>query len=204
MPILKFFGNSIYSKIINNLRHSFCSPITKNDKLKEIKESIKRQSKPRENEYDIILIDYTFSENKSIEHQEKVKLIALHEDNEIYFFMTNICYLSMENYYNLISAYRYRWGIETNYRVDNIFSPLTSSIKATIRYMLMQVSMMIQDLWTLVNFLFHDDDKKQPREKFKKDSLSSIIKARVKKLDFIWRPIMTAVQFKRKMEMILV
>ncbi|MBU4070121.1 MAG: transposase [Nanoarchaeota archaeon] len=193
------FGNGIYSRIINNLRHKFCSPITKNDKLKEIKESIKRQSKPRKDKYDIIVMDYTFSENRSIEYQEKVKLIALHENNEIYFFITNIYNLSMENYYNLISAYRYRWGIETNYRVDNIFNPLTSSIKATIRYMLMQVSMIIQDLWTLVNFLFHDEDKKQPREKFKKDSLTSIIKARVKKLDFIWRPIITAVQFKRQM-----
>ena len=101
----------------------------------------------------------------------------------------------------MIESYRYRFGIETNYRVDNIFSALTSSVKAQIRYLLMQVSLISQDLWTLVNFLIADERHKQPREKLKRNySIISIVKARIRKLSFIWRPIITSVQFKRQME----
>ena len=104
----------------------------------------------------------------------------------------------------LADCYGYRFGIETNYRVDNIFSAFTSSIIASVRYLLMQVSLIAQDLWMFVNFLITEKKYKQPREKFKGDySVFSIIKARTKKLNFIWRPVITAVQFKRKMERLL-
>ncbi len=111
----------------------------------------------------------------------------------------------MKNYHNLVSASRYRWGIETNYRMDNIFTPTTSSVKSQIRYLLMQVSLIFEDLWTLLNYFLHDKDKRQPRERLKGDfSLVSIIKSRIAELGFIWRPIVTAVQFKRKMERVFV
>ena len=65
----------------------------------------------------------------------------------------------------------------------------------------MQISLIAQDLWTLINFLIFDEKRRQPREKFKRNySVLSIIKARTRKLNFIWRPLITAVQFKRQIE----
>ena len=68
----------------------------------------------------------------------------------------------------------------------------------------MQVSLIMQDLWTLVNFLTHDEKYRQPREKFKGNySAIAIAKARTKELGFIWRPVISAIQFKRRIERIL-
>jgi len=198
------FGNSIYARIIKGLGLKFCTPFTKNEKLNEIERSIKEQFKPDDEKYHLFVMDYIFYENRPKEYQEKIRLIVLYENGEVFFFMTNIKGISMKNYYNLVSTYRYRWGIETNYRVDNIFYPLSSSIKAQIRYLLMQISLIFEDLWTWINHLLHDEDKRQPREKLKGNySLTSIIKARIADLGFVWRPVITAVSFKKGMERIL-
>ena len=201
------FASRGYSRIIKSLGHLFVMPITKNPKLKELKFSIKEQSETTDEEYTLSELDYTFYEDEPVEYQENVKLLALYEkrrnekEKEVFFFITNIYRLRSEDYYLLIESYRYRFGIETNYRVDNIFSALTSSVVASVRYLLMQISLIAQDLWTLVNFLIADKNHQQPREKFKGDySILSIVKARIRKLGFIWRPVITAVQFKRRAE----
>lgn len=204
------FASRGYSRVIKSLGYLFVMPITKNPKLKDLKFQIKKQSEMlniSDEEYTISKFDYTFYKDEPIEYQETVRLLALYErkrgkkEKEVFFFITNIYGLNSENYYRLLESYRYRFGIETNYRVDNIFSALTSSVVASVRYLLMQISLIAQDLWTLVNFLIADAKHKQPREKFKKNySILSIIKARIRKLDFIWRPTITAVQFKRRME----
>jgi len=201
------FASRGYSRIIKSLGHLFVMPITKNPKLKELKFSIKEQSETTDEEYTLSELDYTFYEDEPVEYQENVKLLALYEkrrnekEKEVFFFITNIYRLRSEDYYLLIESYRYRFGIETNYRVDNIFSALTSSVVASVRYLLMQISLIAQDLWTLVNFLIADKNHQQPREKFKGNySILSIIKARIRKLGFIWRPVITAVQFKRRAE----
>ena len=179
-------------------------PITKNRKLREIELSIENQSFIDDKSYNLSELNYIFYEKESKEYQEEVKLLALYEDTKIFFFITNIYNLKNENYYDLIESYRYRFGIETNYRVDNIFCALTSSIVASVRYLLMQISLIVQDLWTLTNFLLHEEKKRQPREFYKKNySIKNIILSRIKLLNFIWRPIITAVQFKRGMEKVL-
>lgn len=198
------FANKKYCRIIKLLKYKFIMPITKNRKLNEIEISINNQSFIDDESYTLSELDYIFYEKKSKEYQEAVKLLALHEDNKIFFFITNIYNLKSWDYYNLIESYRYRFGIETNYRMDNIFCALTSSIKASIRYLLMQISLIVQDLWTLVNFLLHEQKKRQPREFYKGNySIRNIILSRIKLLKFIWRPIITAVQFKRRMERVL-
>src|SRR3989344_8448582 len=204
------FASRGYSRIIKSSGYKFVMPITKNSKLKELKLSIKAQSDISDDEYTLSELKYIFYENEPIEYQEKIKLLALYEKKnnnkakKVFFFITNIYGLSSENYYLLIESYRYRFGIETNYRVDNIFSALTSSIVASVRYLLMQISLIAQDLWTFFNFLISNKKHQQPREKFKRNySMISIIKARIRKLKFIWRPTITAVQFKRQMERFL-
>jgi len=68
----------------------------------------------------------------------------------------------------------------------------------------MQISLIAEDLWTFVNFMIKDKEYQQPREKLKgKYSVISVVKARIRKLDFVWRPTITAVQFKRQMERVL-
>lgn len=198
------FGNKKYTKILKFLRYKFIMPITRNHKLKELELCIKEQSVLGKDEYDIAMIDYIFSEDAPKEYQVNVRLIILHDEDGIFFFITNIYDLSMKDAYNLCEAYRYRFGIETNYRVDNIFSPFTCSIKATLRYLLMQMSLIMQDFWTFINFLSHKEDKKQPREKYKRNYLIiDIVRARIKDLGFTWRPLITAVMFKRKVEKII-
>ena len=195
------FGNSFYCRILKLSKYKFVIPITKNDKLKDLEFQIKKQSKISKNIYTLSELDYTFYEDKPKEYQESIKLLALHEEDKIFFFITNINNFNGEEYYSLIKSYRYRFGIETNYRVDNIFFALTSSIVASIRYLLMQISLITQDLWTLINFLVFDKKRRQPREKFKRNySVFAVIKARTRQLNFIWRPVITAVQFKREME----
>jgi len=195
------FGNKEYSKILKLLRYKFIMPITRNSKLKELKLNVKEQLVLEKDEYGLVTMDYVFSEDRAEEYQLKVKLVILYEDGETFFFITNIYGLSMEEYYYLVEVYKYRFGIETNYRVDNIFSPFTCSVKATLRHLLMQISLIVQDLWTLVNFLLHDKKKKQPREKHKANySIINIVKSRIKDLGFVWRPIITAVRFKRQAE----
>ena len=198
------FANKKYCRIIKLLKYKFIMPITKNRKLREIELSIENQSFIDDKSYNLSELNYIFYEKESEEYQEEVKLLALYEDTKIFFFITNIYNLKNENYYDLIESYRYRFGIETNYRVDNIFCALTSSIVASVRYLLMQISLIVQDLWTLTNFLLHEEKKRQPREFYKKNySIKNIILSRIKLLNFIWRPIITAVQFKRGMEKVL-
>lgn len=193
------FGNKNYCRILKLSKYKFITPITKNDKLKCYEEQLKEESKNNKYAYLISKFDYVFYEDKPKEYQEKINLLALCENEEVFFFITNINKFTWQDYYLIIKSYRYRFGIETNYRVDNIFSALTTSVKASIRYLFMQVSLIAQDLWTLINFLIIDEKRKQPREKYKKNySVLSIIKARTKKLNFIWRPIISAVQFKRE------
>lgn len=198
------FGNKEYVRILKHLKHKFIMPITRNKKLKELELCMKKQASLENDEYNIVAMNYIFSEDRPKEYQEKIKLIILHDDDEVFFFITNIHNLNLEEYYDLTAVYRYRFGIETNYRVDNIFTPFTCSITASLRYLLMQMSLIAQDLWTFINFLINKKEKKQPREKFKGTySIIDIVKARIKDLDFIWRPIITAVQFKRRMDKIL-
>lgn len=200
----RWFGNKKYCHVIKALNHKFIMPITKNRKLKELEMSIKEQCKIKDNEYFIIESEYIFNEGKPKEYTEKVRLFAIYEDKHVFYFITNIWNTSLRDCYLLADCYGYRFGIETNYRIDNIFSALTSSVTASVRYLLMQVSLIAQDLWTLVNFLIIEDKYKQPRERFKGNcSIFSIVKARTKKLNFIWRPVITAVQFKREMEKFL-
>ena len=198
------FGNRNYCRILKLSKYKFITPITKNDKIKDLEFQIKKQTKIKKEEYTLSEFSYTFYENEPEEYQESINLLALYEDGKVFFFITNINHFNGEEYYSLIESYRYRFGIETNYRVDNIFSAFTSSIVAPVRYLLMQISLIAQDLWTLFNFLIFDEEHRQPREKFKRNySVLSVIKARTMKLNFIWRPIITAVQFKRKMERVL-
>jgi len=198
------FGNKRYAGILKLLKHKFVMPITRNRKLKELELCVKEQSVTKKDEYDAVIMNYTFSEGRAKEYQLDVRLIIVHEKDGVYFSITNIHSLSMKEYYQLTEVYKYRFGIETNYRVDNIFSPFTCSITASLRYLLMQMSLIAQDLWTLVNFLLHKKNRRQPREKFKKSGLViDIVKARIKDLGFIWRPVITAVRFKRRIDRIL-
>ncbi len=200
----RWFGNRGYCRILKLFRYKFVMPIIKNPKLNNLELQIKKQSRIRKGEYTLSEFDYTFYESESEEYQENIKLLALHEDNHIFFFITNVNNFKGEEYCLLIESYRYRFGIETNYRGGNIFSALTSSVVASVRYLLMQISLIAEDLWAFVNFMVKDKKHQQPREKFKgKCSVLSIVKSRIRKLDFIWRPSITSVQFKRQMERIL-
>ncbi len=198
------FANKKYSGILKCVKHKFLMPLARNHKLKEMEICMKEQSIVGQDEYALAVLAYVFNDNRSDEYQLNLRLIVFQDEEGVFFFITNLYHLTIEEYYELTLAYRYRFGIETNYRVDNIFTPFSSSIMASIRYMLMQLSLIAQDLWTLVNFLMHKPDERQPREFFKRNYSSlGIVRARIHDIGWIWRPLMTAVQFKRKVDKIL-
>ncbi len=101
--------------------------------------SVKAQCEMKDNEYFIIELEYIFSEGRPKEYTEKVRLFAIYEDKHVFYFITNIWNISLRDCYLLAECYRYRFGIETNYRVDNIFSALTSSVVASVRYLLREL-----------------------------------------------------------------
>jgi putative transposase len=194
----RWFGNKGYCDILKQVSKKFLMPITKNHKLKEIELCMREQCERDADNFHLVVMDYVFNDKRAKEYQLKVKLICLHLDGETFFFITNVQRLSLQEYYEFTKVYRYRFGIETGYRVDNLFVSLTTSVKSQIRYLHMQLSLVVEDLWTLVNFVLHSSEKKQPRESLKKKySIIDLVRARCSILPFIWRPIVTAVQFKR-------
>ena len=95
------FGNKKYTKILKFLKHKFIMPITRNHKLKELELCIKEQTVLAKDEHYIVILDYVFSEDRSKEYRENVKLIILHNKDGIFFFITNMHNLSMKDAYDL-------------------------------------------------------------------------------------------------------
>jgi putative transposase len=79
-------------------------------------------------------------------------------------FATNI-FLPEENAGKFFDMYGRRWGIETSYRVKNVFRSRTTSKNYKIRYFYFMFSVCLYNLWVLVNAfigLFFGRDFKKP------------------------------------------
>src|SRR3989344_2339546 len=63
------FGNKKYCQILKSSKYKFITPITKNDKLKDIEFQIKKQSRISKNIYSLFELNYTFYEDKPKEYQ---------------------------------------------------------------------------------------------------------------------------------------
>lgn len=183
-----FNGAEIF-EIIRDERTKYVMPLIKYSKVKELCNAVAKE---------VDVVEYIFYENRAIEAQTKVKVIV-DKREETHYFVTNIQEETKTTLTLIIKAYRKRWGIETGYRVADEFYAMTTSIKFSIRCFMNLLSFLLQDLWTLRNFIETGKTRlQQPRSKFLKGckTLIRFIRKSVKKLNFYYRPLLEAELFR--------
>ena len=71
-------------------------------------------------------------------------------DDRFIAFITNIKFDDPERVVDVIpEEYRYRWGIETSYRVEDEFEAKTTSRNFTLRVIYFMLSIILYNLWIL-------------------------------------------------------
>jgi len=176
-----FNGTDIFGLIDEKCREKYLMPLIKYPKVK----------KDCYTENKLKTMFYTFYENRSKEYQTKVRVIVDNRKDETHYFVTNISRERRAELSLIISVYGKRWGIETGYRVADEFFAWTTSKDFSIRSFLALLSFLMQDFWTLYNFIEHSGTKyQQPRTRLLKKYRKFIffIKRNVQKLSFYWRP----------------
>lgn len=175
------FNGVDVSRVLDGKRTKYAMALAENKKIKRMCDGQKK----------LEVLPYIYYEDKPKEYQKEIRVIVDRRDKEQHYFTTNIqgdrrAVLSM-----IISAYRKRWGIETGYRVADEFYAWTTSVRFSTRTFLALLSFIMQDLWTLYNFLEQRGTKlHQPRNKLLRrcKTVFRFIKKSVQKLSFYWRP----------------
>jgi IS4 transposase len=71
-------------------------------------------------------------------------------DDKFIAFVTNIKFDDPERIVDIIpEEYRYRWGIETSYRVEDGFEAKTTNRNFTLRVIYFMLSIILYNLWIL-------------------------------------------------------
>jgi hypothetical protein len=98
------------------------------------------------------------------------------DEKEIGVFATNMS-LSSDEIKELYLLYSKRWGIETSYRMCNIFRTKTAATDYRIRLFLFLFSIILYNLWVLINAcIFSDPFKRQGKRQIAAISfLSSLL-----------------------------
>lgn len=78
--------------------------------------------------------------------------VVLNEDGTKYGFITNIN-VQNEDARRISELYRLRWGIETSYRMKNVFRAKTTSKNYVIRLFYFLYSVLLYNLWVLMNMV---------------------------------------------------
>jgi len=183
------FNGVDISRVLDGKYVKYIMPLTENTKIKRVCDSPKN----------LDIMKYAYYENRSKEYQKEIRVIIDKRKKENHYFTTNIKGDKRAVLSAVISAYRKRWGIETGYRVADDFYAWTTSVKFSTRTFLGLFSFLMQDLWTLRNFLNYQGTKfQQPRDKILRGcrKINLFIKKSVLKLKFYWRPSLEAELFK--------
>jgi hypothetical protein len=186
-----FNGVDDYHLLEEELRLKFIMPQTKNSKLKKMLESGELKVCSQ--------FEYTFNEHRSKEYHYKVRMFYItNEKGEKYAFVTNIHTTDEELLKLIVQAYDKRWGIETGYRVKHDFLCKTTSKSFTVRTFFAQLAFLLQDFWTLKNYIAHKEKgTHEPRAKDinKSKGIKTFLRATSKKLKLNWKPITKALIF---------
>lgn len=175
------FNGVDVSRVLDGKRAKYIMPLVGNVKVQRVCDSPKKLS----------VMPYTYYEDRPREYQKDIRVIVDKRDDKKHYFTTNINGDARAVLSAVISAYRKRWGIETGYRVAGEFYAWTTSVRFNIRSFLGLLSFIMQDLWTLHNFLEQKGTKmQQPRKGLLKGckTVFNFIKKNVQKLGFYWRP----------------
>lgn len=169
------------SRILDDKRAKYIMPLVGNPKVQRVCDSLKK----------LDIMPYTYYEDRSKEYQKEIRVIIDKRDKKKHYFTTNIQGDKKTILLTIISAYNKRWGIETGYRVADEFYAWTTSVRFSIRSFLGLLSFVMQDLWTLYNFLEQKGTKMhQPRNRMLKGcrTIFKFLKKSIQKLKFYWRP----------------
>jgi len=108
-------------------------PLKKTEKVKRVMQSI--TSFP-------VIFEYTLN-------TEPVTIVFVKEGRDMLGFCTNLpCWKS-----RLVEYYSKRWGIETSFRVQDLFQAKTCSTNLVVRAFLFFFAIALYNLWILVNVL---------------------------------------------------
>ena len=175
------FNGVDISRVLDEKRVKYIMPLTENNKIKKVCDSSK----------ELAVMSYIYYEDRPKEYQKEIRVIIDKRNNEKHYFTTNIQGEGKAILSTIISAYKKRWGIETGYRVADEFYAWTTSVKFSTRSFLALLSFIMQDLWTLYNFLEQKGTKiHQPRNCLLKGcrTIFKFLKKSIQGLNFYWRP----------------
>lgn len=184
-----FHGTETIGLLDSEANTYYTMPLPANAKLQKIAEDMKG----------IITLPYTFYESRSEEYHTTVKLIVDKRGEEAHYFITNLPGESKGALLLIIEVYRRRWGIETGYRVADEFYAGTTSTRFSLRCFLALLSFLLQDLWTLSNFIAQKGTPlQQARSKLLKGCrrVVQFLRKIVQELPFYWRPSLEAELFR--------
>lgn len=186
-----FNGVNDYKLLEKELGLDFIMPQTKNPKLKKMLESKELKACSQ--------FEYIFNEQRSSEYQYKARMFFItNEEGEKYTFVTNIKTIDEEILKLIVQAYDKRWGIETGYRVKHDFLCKTTSKSFTVRTFFAQLAFLLQDFWTLKNYIAHKEKgthELRAKNINKSKDIKTFLRAASEKLKLNWKPITKALIF---------
>jgi len=147
-----FFSSSVIN-LLKKMGITFLMPAIKNDRVIDYSYSV---SPPA------VIKNYPMKDCK-------FNLVILEKEEKRYAFATNMNFNNNDILLSekLFNPYSKRWGIETSYRVKKCFRGKTTSRNYIVRQFYFMLSVVLYDLWILVNlllsvFLFGKVSKKIP------------------------------------------
>ena len=128
-------------KLLESMGISFIMPAVRNERIKRMLNEYAKGNIPSVTEYEMgskVYLVITRKKGSKEEDKPVDKFIA---------FVTNIKFDDPERIVSVIpEEYRYRWGIETSYRVEDGFEAKTTSRNFTLRVIYFMLSIILYNL----------------------------------------------------------
>jgi putative transposase len=173
-----FFDRGFYSvAIISTLKKMdihFLMPAKKSKNIKKLAEKVKLPATrlyrlKSKNKGTLVKLIFVESDKRSKNNNQA------NDEKEIGVFATNMS-LSSDEIKELYLLYSKRWGIETSYRMCNTFRTKTAATDYSIRLFLFLFSIVLYNLWVLINAcIFSDTFKRQGKGQIAAISFLSLL-----------------------------
>ena len=131
-------------KLLESMEINFIMPAVRNERVKRMLNEYAKGNIPSVTEYEMGSKVYlVIAKKKGSKEEDK-------PDDKFIAFVTNIKFDDPERVVSVIpEEYRYRWGIETSYRVEDGFESKTTSRNFTLRVIYFMLSIILYNLWIL-------------------------------------------------------
>ncbi|MDK2947122.1 MAG: hypothetical protein PWQ63_282 [Methanolobus sp.] len=173
-----FFDRGFYSvAVISTLKKmdiQFLMPAKKSKNITKMAEKVKLPATrlyrlKSKNKGTLVKLIFVESDKRSKNNSQA------NDEKEIGVFATNMS-LGPDEIKELYSLYSKRWGIETSYRMCNTFRTKTAATDYSIRLFLFLFSIVLYNLWVLINAcIFSDTFKRQGKGQIAAISFLSLL-----------------------------